>query len=187
MEQLISKLQGKSVSLVGGAQSILSSNNGELIDSSDIVIRMNRSFPKKSASQGRKTDLLTLSCSISRLQYWWNYKKPPVMWMSPKKDSLPSWMTKNVQVEFYPETAWNALSLKLEGNRPSTGAMTFDFVTQHLRPKQLNIFGFDFKRSKTLFEKKNKLGPHNWELEKQLALKTIQEALDEGLEWVIHY
>jgi len=44
-KELFTYLSGKTISLVGNAQSLLEKEQGELIDSSDVVMRINRGYP----------------------------------------------------------------------------------------------------------------------------------------------
>lgn len=186
LDSLINRCRGKSISLVGGAQSIYQSEHGNLIDSADIIIRINRGFPRRKKNQGKRTDLLAISCSIKRWQHWRYFQSAPILWMSPKHHGVPSWMSRRNDLFFYPEQDWKNLCHRLQNHRPSTGAMILDFVEQHLKPARLNLFGFDFKKSKTLYEKKQKLGPHNWELEQACALQRIEEARAQNLDWNIY-
>jgi hypothetical protein len=106
--------------------------------------------------------------------------------MTPKHTGINLWMSRRKDLFFYPREDWQALCDQLQKNRPSTGAMILDFVANRLHPTQLNLFGFDFKKSKTLYEKKQKLGPHNWELEQACALQRIEEARAQNLDWNIY-
>ncbi len=186
LDNLVNHCHGKNISLVGGAQSIFNETYGEMIDSADLVIRMNRNFPKKKKHLGKRTDLLCISCGIKRWQHWFYYRSPPILWMSTNRQSIQEWMLRFKSFYFYDDADWINLSINLENSRPSTGAMTLDFVARYLQPKKLSLFGFDFKKTKTLYQRKQKLGPHNWELERLRAIKLINDATDKGLSWRIY-
>lgn len=186
IQTLIQKFKGKSIALVGGAQSIFNDTYGAQIDAAETVIRINRSYPKKERYQGKKTDLLALSCDINRLRHWFYYNNAPILWMTPKRDSLQNWINRYKQLFLYDVTDYNRLSAELDGNRPSTGAMILDFIVNHLQPEELSLYGFDFKKTNTLFTKKQKLGPHNWDIERLYTLKTIDVAQECGLNWKIY-
>jgi hypothetical protein len=185
LDALICKYAGKSISLVGGAQSIYSNEYGSEIDASDVVLRMNRNFPKSKIHQGKKTDLLAISCGLSWWKHFRYYDLAPILWMSPKRDSIPFWMKKRDNFYYYNVCDWKNLSCILQNNRPSTGAMALDFIVKYLRPAKLSLFGFDFKKTKTLYEKKQKVGPHNWALEQSHTLQIIESAKTRGLDWNI--
>lgn len=186
LQTLIHRFKDKRIALVGGAQSIFDYDYGSQIDAAEIVIRINRNYPKKKRYQGKKTDLLALSCGINRLQHRFYYRLAPILWMTPNRNSRSGWMFKSKQVYFYDDNDWIRLSTELDGHRPSTGAMTLDFIVCHLQPKELSLYGFDFKKSNTLFTRKQKLGPHNWEIERLHFLKTIDTAQKNGLNWNIY-
>ena len=174
----------ESVCIVGNAQNILKSEQGDWIDSFDSVIRMNRGFPKKKKDQGTKTDILALSCKIKEREYHKLFKSPLVAWMTPKHKHLPTWICPT-RIDYYPEEYWEKLYKKLDEHRPSTGAMIIDLICNYVKPKKLRIVGFDFKTTKTLFEKKENLGPHNWQLEREFAHAAIAAAKADGKDWDI--
>ena len=60
-KELFDYLQGKTISLVGNAQSLLEKEQGELIDSSDIVMRINRGYPVNFKSHGVKTNVVWMN------------------------------------------------------------------------------------------------------------------------------
>ena len=60
-KKLFDYLQGKTISLVGNAQSLLEKEQGELIDSSDIVMRINRGYPVHFKSHGVKTNVVWMN------------------------------------------------------------------------------------------------------------------------------
>lgn len=174
----------KSVCLVGNASGIIDSQHGKLIDASDIVIRMNRGFPKKTTAQGSKTNILALSCKIKESDYEKLYGAPPIIWMTPKRTSIPQWLSP-FGLHYYPHAYWEALYKKLKNNRPSTGVMVVDLICNYIKPDKLRLIGFDFKKTDTLFEKKTHLGPHNWALEREYVLDLIHQAKAECCDWDI--
>lgn len=99
---------------------------------------------------------------------------------------MEPWMRKRSDLLCYPLSYWEQLSSKLEGQRPSTGAMTLDFICHYLQPQQLDLYGFDFKQSKTLFQKKQKLGSHNWDLEREYVLSLIESGQAKEKNWILH-
>jgi len=61
-------VEGKTISLVGPAQSILGTNKGEIIDKFDLVVRLNKSIPLPSNIKndiGSKTDIIYNSLNTS--------------------------------------------------------------------------------------------------------------------------
>ncbi len=148
-----------SVAIVGNAASILSKRHGRLIDDTDVVVRMNRGVPKLSVSQGTRTDILTFSTSRVVEDIYHKFGARHLIWMSPKlreKSARFNWG----DMSFYPLDRWKRLHQRLNA-RPSIGVMTVDLIS-YLRPRQVSIFGFDFKRTLTIYSEKQHLGPHNF-------------------------
>ncbi|WP_171121955.1 MULTISPECIES: glycosyltransferase family 29 protein [unclassified Ruegeria] len=151
-----------SVAIVGNAASILSKRHGLLIDDADVVIRMNRGIPKLPGSQGTRTDILAFSTSRVVEDIYHKFGARHLIWMSPKlreKSAQTNWG----DMSFYPLDRWERLHQRLNA-RPSVGAMTVDLISS-LRPKQVSIFGFDFKRTLTNYSEKQHLGPHDFQSE----------------------
>ncbi|MFC5050160.1 glycosyltransferase family 29 protein [Rubritalea spongiae] len=175
---------GMSIAIVGNAKSILNTQNGSEIDAADTVVRMNRGFPKKIRSQGAKTDVLALSCALEEKYYNKYFSQSSLMWMTPKMDNIPAWVHSS-QPQYYPLPYWEKLYKSLNSSRPSTGAMTIDYICNYIQPQKLRIYGFDFKTTPTLYESKMKLGPHNWSIEEQFVSAIIQHAQSNGKNWTI--
>ena len=60
-KELFTYLSGKTISLVGNAQSLLEKEQGELIDSSDVVMRINRGYPVDFKRHGTKTNVVWMN------------------------------------------------------------------------------------------------------------------------------
>lgn len=86
---------------------------------------------------------------------------------------------------YYSEELWQALSAKLGGRRPSTGAMMIDYLTTVVQPKTLHITGFDFKASKSVQNKTQRLGTHDWDAEKTYIVNLIEHHAQQGKDWKI--
>ncbi|MFT6266882.1 MAG: hypothetical protein ACJAWS_003047 [Oleiphilaceae bacterium] len=173
------------ICIVGNASSLLSKQTGQQIDSYQTVIRLNIGFPKHKSSQGSKTDIVGLSCPISYWKYRWYFRRTPIIWMTERRDIIPVWMKHSKEFNLYPLEYWQNLSERLDGKRPSTGVMMVDLICNYIQPRSLAIIGFDFKKSRTLFASKEKLGPHDWEAEEAFVLATVQQGQKDGRRWEI--
>lgn len=173
------------ICIVGNATSLLEKNYGNMIDQHTSVVRLNKGFPQKKESQGKKTTLVGTSCPISWLSFRWYFGKCPLMWMSPSQEYFPKWVTKQKNFSRYPKERWEALSQRLGGKRPSTGAMMIDYICNVINPDHLRIYGFDFKSSDTLFKKKQNLGPHDWVAEQKFTQSIIIQGKKLGKDWDI--
>ncbi len=162
MKKLIEYLNGKTIALVGNAQSILDKPRD--IDKKDVVIRMNKGFPTLDNIDkiGNRTDVLALSMTlpedflnISDIKY--------MLYCTPKNREYASEHYK-IPLVFYPKDDWNNLKEELHA-RPSTGCMVMDFITQYVDYLELHLYGFDFMDSPTWYTGNKHTGPHDYEEE----------------------
>lgn len=151
-------VHGKHVAVVGNASSIIGRGHGALIDRCDLVIRMNRGLPFDPTSQGTRTDILAFSVFPHVEDICSKFKAKHLIWMSPKLRE-----TENKNFHYYSLERWEALYNKLRG-RPSVGAMVLDLIADH-HPENVSIFGYDFKRSCTIYQEHQHIGPHNYNSE----------------------
>lgn len=157
---LMRYLDGKSVAIVGNSSSLLTTAQGALIDSHDVIIRMNKGFPISPAAQGSHLDVWCFSNIDMARQAPAGFAAPHAVWMSPK---LRHELDGSVDCCFYPILRWRRLRARL-GAPPSVGAMTVDLVSC-ARPASVSIFGFDFKRSGTFYMASNEKGRHDYPAE----------------------
>lgn len=162
------------LSVVGNAESLLSSSYGSLIDQHP-TIRFNRAQMVNTEAQGKRWDYLA-SSEVNTFEMY-NKTTPPFhsLIFSPTK---PEMIYKVKKISF----KCNIIHLPLEqslnlikiiGSIPSTGLQVlyyFDSITF----KNISIFGFDFKKTKTFYEIRNK-GNHDWLKEEQLIKKLIEK------------
>lgn len=175
----------KDVCIVGNAVSLMEKGLGAQIDKYETVIRLNKGFPQDAGAQGSKTSLVGVSCPLPYLKYRWYYGNAPLMWMTPRRGIVPSWMLKRSGFSYYPIERWEILSKSLGGKRPSTGLMMIDYVCGVIVPVRLKVVGFDFKATNTLFAKSQKLGPHDWVAEKEYVFELIARGTEKGLDWEV--
>ena len=172
LDQLASLVCGKSIALVGNAQSLLSAHTD--IDAHDIVVRMNSGFFVKNNVDtiGKRTDVLLtsgrakakeLDLFLAEVSY--------VIWMSPKKRE--TLIDKQLRLlSFYPLDWWVELHREL-GHRPSTGCMGIDLFSRMVGTGEIHLDGFDFWRTPTSYTNEIRLGPHNPNAEEAFAIRRI--------------
>ena len=164
----------KPLSIVGNAESIFQNSYGELIDQND-TIRFNRTEIINTKSQGAKWDYL-VSSEINTFEQYNN--------QNPKFHSLifsPTQRKFNYKVKkakFKTRLCILPLFQSEELQRimdapPSTGLQILYYL-DYIKNKQVNIFGFDFKKTPTFYETRNK-GKHNWIVEKDFILKLVEK------------
>ncbi|MDD7910889.1 glycosyltransferase family 29 protein [Pseudovibrio exalbescens] len=160
------EVRGNRVAIVGNAQSLLRTSFGRDIDAHDIVVRLNRGVVSPSArSHGKKTDIWCFSVldQMTPVLKRANYRYR--IGMSPKQVNLPD----NEEI-VYPSEYWSRLSA-LIGARPSVGCMALDLISR-FQPYSVTLYGFDFKETKSYYEKHHNFGQHDFAAERLFA-KTL--------------
>jgi len=172
---------GKTVALVGSAESLLRSDFGPDIDSHDIVLRINQGAfaALQRESTGLRTDYILLSLTggtiRAKASFLWRARKSArkgVVLMSQKGRSLFRIDLAGFFLH-YPAAWQNELIEKL-GRRPSTGAMAVDLLTRTIAsPEHLDLYGFDFFRTPDIAHGRNRVVAHDPELEEHYVLGQI--------------
>lgn len=166
--------QLKEINVVGNAESLFSKNYGDKIDEHP-TIRFNYIHELKPA-QGSRWDIVASSQIPLLNKYvnpqfhtllWtrWNYtddKKLPALKYNINRIDVPYEMVDTIR--------------KIN-KRPTTGLTTLMYLDS--LGVKCNIFGFDWKATKTYYntQHQEKLGnsPHNYNLERKLALELIEK------------
>ncbi len=162
------QLRGKRVALVGNAQSLLKTEFGSQIDSMDLVVRMNHGAILKPISQGRRTDVLAMSCRMSEADLLRQFDPAAIFWMTPRWWHIAPYSRAVMRrVSFYPRRDWERLSrVRLNGRRPSTGFMTAQLLMQ-LGASEVHLFGFDFGDTPTFYNAPDYQTPHDYAAEER--------------------
>jgi hypothetical protein len=187
--------KNKKVALVGNAQSLLSQQKGTDIDSHDIVCRINLG-PNLcgTESHGNKTDVLFFSMpewataddklpsDVTKIHTGHCFN-PCFMTGEERQNFTPSVKTDY----FFPEEKFNLLKKQIGYTRhktwPSTGATAF-YMCLEANPAELNLYGFDFKKTFTFYHNdktgdpktsRDKKHKHDWDLEKDWTVKLINQ------------
>lgn len=181
--QLSKFFNNKTISVVGNANSLLESNYGTLIDSADIVCRFNLG-PKLIAPQshGTRTD-------------WCIYNN--YSWASSANafdiTANCKWLEINYDFELVLDMEIDAYTLpqesriKFGNDHPSIGITFLHYLTT-CNPKQVNIFGFDWKRTHTWYNRSRKWkkerirSGHNWQKE----LDYFKEFIEPLTQYTLH-
>lgn len=164
----------KTVALVGNAQSLFDSTHGELIDSHDVVVRLNKaasfwdgSYP---VSHGTKTDVWGI---WSAYNFKHELDKPVnIMQMGPQLRHIAY----RAGIEQFPEEDWIVLKKITTLDNPTTGLMML-FNILHSKPKSLSVFGFDWKDTPTWTDPERVFDmecPHDYEGERKYV-KHLEE------------
>lgn len=180
-----SYVENKSIAVIGNAQSLFDFQYGSEIDDHEIVIRINNSaifYDELSSrhSHGTKFDVWAFWDYLRTATMHDSYKTPR---MSQYLDSKYNKLDLNMgskekpfifnEEEFGIETKKN---LCLETGNPSAGLSVL-YLLNTLNPKIINVYGFDFKRTKTFYKEYNDVDNdrydsfcrHNYKFEEQYA------------------
>lgn len=144
---LLSRLAGRRVALVGNARSLSDKTQGAEIDAADIVIRLNAAPMPDPASHGRRTDWLAMSIPVPASVI--AARGPDLLlWMTPKRKRLPWRVACASGFALLPAAYAAALRQDL-GARPTTGMLTIDLLARS-DLASARLHGFDFFASKSL-------------------------------------
>jgi hypothetical protein len=180
---------GKSVALIGNSQDLLNQKFGSVIDSHDVVCRINRGIENiitNPDAVGKRIDVLFYSMCRSDIVPF-KLKKEVTCIQTTQKYSDSRL---DNDTFFYKDMLLLNSKLNLSKKQiPSTGITAIDIITQ-AKPKSLNIYGFDFKKSPTYYHNTDwyqKSHPvtkikHDWEKEKNFVNQLMSESTVE-----IHY
>lgn len=155
IEPIGEAIKGKSVAIVGNAQTIFDKEYGEEIDNHDFVIRFNKGFISKPKSQGTKTSLLMVACSLTQEQ------------LSSYRAEYICNRSNRYCAGNYTISNDDRRSLKqLLGKQPSTGFMVIDFCLK-FKAGHIDLYGFDWV-SPTFYNPEGYVTPHDFLLEKEI-------------------
>jgi hypothetical protein len=162
------------INIVGNAASMLQKQNGSLIDRYPTV-RFNRVEIVNPLAQGNRWDILA-SAEVNTFMTY-NNEEPrfhSLIFTPSVEDSVykSKKIKFNTTIYNYPKNLANDLTRLLE-SKPSTGIMILHYLNT-INHKKVNVFGFDWKDTPTMYETRNK-GNHNFKKEKALVLEMIEQ------------
>ena len=166
-------IAGKTIAVVGNAQSLLAMRHGAAIDGHDVVLRMNRGLPEVPPAQGRRTDILAFATFQLVRDLHERFRARRYVWMSPKGREDAAAAGLPAATEFYDLGRWQAVHDRL-GARPSVGAMVLDYLSA-LGPAAVTVFGFDFKRTRTFYRPDDFVGCHDYRAEEAFCTALARE------------
>ena len=163
--------QGKRIIIVGNSSQMIGSNSRNIIDSYDIVVRINKGYQYRrtalSSSIGFNTHILAIGMKSAQLASTviksnsLDYILSPIIY----SERLDYSNVFNVDDETY-----NLLKTSLGNFKPSTGISVYNFFNRFINFERLDLIGFDFFTSST--NQRNALGhlfvkDHNGEKEEE--------------------
>lgn len=146
---------GKTVAIVGNAQSLFKGNYGEEIDSHDVVIRINRGmqvcFDNASlSSHGKKLDVWTFNL-YRTLETFDNDAKIKIK--NPyKRLQMNAFLLEGKIDSCISEEAYKEVSSIFYPKKVTTGFMLLHYITK-FTPSSVDVYGFDWKETPTFYVK----------------------------------
>ena len=171
LEELQEYCQGKRIIIIGNSNQMIGSNSAKIIDSYDIVVRINKGYQYRrtalSSSIGFNTHILAIGMKSAQLASTviksnsLDYILSPIIY----SERLDYSNVYNVDDETY-----NLLKTSLGNFKPSTGISVYNFFNRFINFERLDLIGFDFFTSST--NQRNALGhlfvkDHNGEKEEE--------------------
>lgn len=175
MNELRQLVADKTVAIVGNSESILDRKDGHVIDSYDIVLRINLGLPGLNVSGKRiKRESVGWKTNIWATSRYWPNAVPKeclsIIWMKLGKlgkfdlksliDSNPHCPVYNWDHQIEDEIR------KFVGADPSTGIQMIYWMCKYAYPKSIGIFGFDCWAKNTHWSGHGPASNINPELEK---------------------
>lgn len=171
------EILGKSVALVGNAQSLLATDYGAKIDNHDFVIRLNKGAPAVERAQGTRTDAVGITPELTEAEIVEMFGPKLFLFLIPKMRHFKFYGRENVSCTlFYPFRCWLA-DRNLIGRRPSSGFMAASWLINLGTSDSITLYGFDFGQSGTYYNPKDYKTPHNFDREGEI----IQDWEAQGL------
>lgn len=164
----------QALNVIGNAESIFSKTNGHIIDSLPTV-RFNRAGIINEESQGSRWDFLASSEVNTFEKYNSETPKFHTLIFTPTKKELEykikkaKFKAKRIMLPLF-QSQWLENNLNAP---PSTGLQVLYYLSE-MNNKQVNIFGFDFKETRTFYETRNK-GQHDYNKEKIFILDLVDK------------
>jgi hypothetical protein len=165
----------KKIAVIGNAQSLFEKSYGELIDSHDLVCRINLGIQVNSpTSHGVKKDVLVVSTENMLqdcLKYLGNIKH---IFIGSLKDR-----TYRNDLFYFPEDIHLKIRRDIFQNekaRPTTGFIFLNYL-KFLNLTNVSIFGFDWKETPTFYDTLRKHEPHDYDIEKNYCLNYLKDTL----------
>ena len=162
------------LNVIGNAESIFSKTNGKIIDSLP-TIRFNRADIVDTESQGSRWDYLASSEINTFEKYNTQTPKFHTLIFTPNKKEFEykvrkaKFNTRKIKLPIF-QSEWLANKLSAP---PSTGLQVLYYLSE-MNNKNVSIFGFDFKKTRTFYETRNK-GQHDYDKESAFVLKLIKQ------------
>ena len=165
----------KTVAVVGNALSLFDKSHGELIDKNEIVCRFNAGNEiTDSEHQGERVDISFFSVAgpVSGGSFEFEEVINGLEMQAVIVHVSSKFREKSMATHYIPVESNEEISELAGVDRPSAGLMALHYISQ-CNPKEINIFGFDFKETPTYYATGRTYEPHDYEAEKEYIMNTF--------------
>jgi hypothetical protein len=169
---------GKTIALVGNAQSLFDAEFGAEIEAAGIVARLNFGGVRSEIHQGKRTNILFFATKMKRATAIRLFGCRRFVWGSPKRMFIDyRFLLHPGEIAFVPFADADLLAERL-GARPSTGLVALHLLLNRLGAGEVRLYGFDWKRTRTFYEDGILRNVHDWEAEAALVQEWAQSMPD---------
>ena len=160
-------IKNKNVILVGNSAKLCQSHsNGQLIDSFEVVCRINKGIASLGKPwYGKRCDIFFYASLVSipkKLKKQVHDDKDPIWIKTSKHNSfLNHNKNYNIPLEEWSHLKVDKLHLYDKKIQPTTGMVSIDFILS-CDPKKLTLIGFDWKKEPTFYDLDRTYEPHDY-------------------------
>lgn len=165
-------IQDKDVAIVGNATSLFREKRP--IDQHEVVVRINKGFPKMwgmlKSKIGERTDIWATSLALDESTIKLQFDPKVILWCTPKWELMNDYLRKEaIRLD---RRDWQMMVDGLEA-RPSTGFMVICYMFPCA--KSITLYGFDFWETPNYYTNNKHIGPHNPEKEKYVIQELLKD------------
>ena len=163
-------IKNKSVAIVGNSQDIFNTKYGIDIDNHDIVIRFNKGYPIRKESQGSKTDILFLACTLNEQELKMFNSKYTIKRSKYCGNNCSFTLKDDDKYQFIQDRNNESKRIGEKISHPSTGFVAIQFCLSS-ECKCIDLYGFDGLKNPTYYNKSNYKTLHNGDKEFEKILE----------------
>lgn len=140
--------------MIGNGHMILDRDDGEEIESYDVIVRMNGGSPKgKEKHVGTRTDILGITVPPKMPVYLKEFNPTYTIWLCLNLGTkIPESIQDHVYSLEYSIHYW-PLCHRLGNSCPSTGMQLLDMLVRNTNFKNIKLFGYDFCKTHSWYAK----------------------------------
>lgn len=160
------EIKNKTVAIVGNAKSIFKTRYGDEIDKHDIVVRFNKGNITRSEAQGTKTDILFLAEPFGK-EHIKHFK--PKLVLNRRQSFVHQNGGKTIDRSHLLDRWFKHLNAP-----PSSGFAMVHYMLENNPKLPIDIYGFDWGRTKTFYNPDYYKTHHNYSPEEKI-IKSLGE------------